>query len=110
MSKHLEQFQAAVEAKIAKVIECNVEELAKIYTRELSGRMKVEDLRTLLSNAFQTKLNRVVHSMRIRRLYKGITYDSLKDEAFIAVARKAFPDVVISEEFDAARERSEPAS
>jgi hypothetical protein len=105
IGEHLGGFKLAVKARIAEVIKRNVEQLADLYASKLSGHMQLEDLRALLNKAFQTKLNHVVASMRIRLLYKGITYESLKDEAFIAVAKKAFPDLLISEEFDAARQR-----
>lgn len=47
----------------------------------------------------------LIVSRIVRLLYKGVTYECLKDSDFIEVAKTAFPDLVLSEEFDAARER-----
>ena len=98
-------FKKSVEQKIEEVIKDNVAELVKIYAPVVAPKMSREKLRDLLTLAFRKKLDKTTGSMRVRLLYKGVTYECLKDKDFIEVAKNAFPDLVLSEEFDAARER-----
>jgi hypothetical protein len=50
-----------------------------------------------------------VREMAVRVVYKDVTYESLSNEAFVATARRAFPDLPqLHDEFDAARSAETP--
>jgi hypothetical protein len=60
-------------------------------------------LRTELSEAFGSAKD-LFDEMKVKTVFKGVTYESLSDPDFIRVAREAIPPLdLLHEEFDAAR-------
>lgn len=63
-----------------------------------------------LRSVFEKKLTRV-QSMHVKCLFKGVTYEMLQDEKFLAMARRKLPGLKeLHREFDAARTAEKEAT
>ena len=119
------KFSERVKASIQDRIEKNIAELVKSLLPALekrppqdwipsSGerpdkkaiRVQLEDeLRTAFGTADQ-----LVREMKVRCIFKGVTYELLNDPDFIDAATRAIPELEqFHQEFEAAKQAREPA-
>lgn len=61
-----------------------------------------EQLRRDLEQAFGSA-DKIVKDMKVKLLFKGVTYDTLTDENFRKLAKEKLPGVIIMNEYDAAQ-------
>ena len=60
-------------------------------------------LRSELTDAFG-RADDVFHDMKVRAIFKGVTYESLSDPEFMRIASKKIPSLdKLHDEFDAAK-------
>ncbi|MBI3896076.1 MAG: hypothetical protein HY313_09110 [Acidobacteria bacterium] len=63
-------------------------------------------LDTELERAFGSA-DDLIEEMKVKLLFKGVTYESLNNSKFIEIATRAFPSLKLHEEYDAARASQE---
>lgn len=114
------QFQKGLKDKLQKAMDCNQERLLQALLpsvqanppaiwRMADGTLLVEKdqvearLDAELARAFGTA-DQLIGKMEVSVVFKGVTYESLKDPAFVTVAKKAFPSLAkLLDEYKAAR-------
>jgi len=114
------QFQKGLKEELQRAMDCNRKRLLQALLpsvqanppaswRMADGTLLVEKdqvearLNEELAQAFGTA-DQLIGKMEVNVVFKGVTYESLKDPAFVAVAKKAFPSLEkLLEEFEAAR-------
>ena len=122
--RRLEQFivcfRQRLENELQSAIESNRDALIKgllpsvlaappdRWLKFLGSPPREADVRNLLtaelSNAFKTA-SEIVGDISLKVVFRGVTFESLNDPAFMRVARKAIPHLeVLHEEYDAARQ------
>lgn len=83
------------------------------YTKYLGLKPKRDDVQRLLDQDIQMAFGApqaLLEEMKVTMTTKDITYDSLNDEAFWAVASKALPHIAaLHEEYEAVRSGSTKA-
>jgi hypothetical protein len=124
--KEVEELRASVTAfkkllteKLEGVIADNATRLADRLLPSVKARMPREWIGSLGANPKEDLLRRFLHEqilcsfgsaedfvkdMAVHLTFKGVTYETLSNEDFQKGASKHFPDVVILDEFDAAKE------
>ena len=83
----------------------------KHFDRELSDDLARRLLNDDLQRAFRSA-EALANDMKVKVVFKGVTYESLQDEEFIKLARTKLPALdVLHSEYEAAKgndERSQP--
>lgn len=112
-------FQGIVDSELTNSIEVSIDEIARAivpgiaaanpskefmtWARFRQGKTVDDYVRWILRDCFQDAA-KDVQRMSVNAIFKAVTYESLKDEKFLAAARKAFPELEdIFVEFEAAR-------
>lgn len=112
-------FQGGVEEELQKNIDVNITALVDglfpavkqnppdQYTKFCGSDIPEEVLRDMLDKDIRHAFgnaNTLVQTMKVSLVFKDLTYESLKDEAFLAIARDAIPGIEsLHDEFEAAK-------
>lgn len=111
-------FREALASKLEKIFSDNAESLTKALLPSVAKSPPAEWLRFLGPTPSRTEIKEALHrtlvesfgppeallsAMKVNVVFKGVTYETLSDKDFIAMASKAFPKVMLHEEFDAAK-------
>ncbi|MSR67186.1 MAG: hypothetical protein EXS24_07435 [Pedosphaera sp.] len=118
----LESFRAMVRQQFRAVAESNKKKLMDLLMKALKANPPEECRRFLgrpdeeeslrkwlggqLYDAFD-KAAKVADDMRVTVRFKGVTYECLTAPDFIKLAKEAFPNLQLHEEYSAAREKSD---
>ena len=82
------------------------------WVKSLGQKPSADQLRCQLDAELATAFgsaNDVTDAMKIRVIFKGVTYESLNDPNFVDIAAKAIPSLrFLHEEYDATKASSEP--
>jgi len=127
LRKLVNLFSNGIRAKLEALIAQNVESLVNdllpaLQSQEMFPRRWIATLglfpspdqcrqqltRDILHHVGNS--NDLVEAMAVTVVFKGITYQTLKQPEFIALASKAFPSLPLSEEYNAARSQEGPPS
>jgi len=116
-------FQSGVKDSLQKCMDANIAALVDglfpavkqnppdQYTKYHGRNIPEEDLKRMLDNDIRRafgEANLLVQDMRISLVFKDLTYESLKDESFLELARKAIPGLdSLHDEFVAAKAHQE---
>lgn len=99
--------QAVVDALLPAVAASPPTRWSKIHGSEISRDLAHQQLSSEIGRAFGTPED-LVDEMKLKLVFKDLTYESLVDPKFVATARKAMPGVeFLHEEYDAAAARTE---
>ncbi len=114
----VKKFQDALKAKLGDIMERNALQLAEAlfpsvaknpperWTRTLGPNPKPDALKAQLLDEVRRafgEVDAVISEMKVNVLFKGVTFETLKDETFVELARERFPSLRIHEEYKAAR-------
>lgn len=114
------RYQEYVTEHITEGIESNLQSLSNVllprveaspperWRKFTGGNRSKTDLQRLLEvdlrKAFDAAKKSVVDEMRVNLVFKGVTYESLHDEAFLKIVQEAIPMLQsVADEFDAAK-------
>ncbi|MHB8108636.1 MAG: hypothetical protein ACYDHW_01230 [Syntrophorhabdaceae bacterium] len=104
LQKHMdENAQALIKALLPAVAQNPPDQYMKIY----GPQIKEEHIRGLMEQDITKAFGKaadLVTSMTIKLIFKDVTYESLNDQNFLVIARKAMPGIEsLHEEFQAAK-------
>jgi len=119
LKEDVKVFQQGVQKELQKGIDENIAALVEglfpavkqnppdEYTKYFGPVIPEDQLRKMLTgditHAFG-QANQLVQEMKVSLIFKDLTYESLKDETFLEIAKEAIPGIEsLHEEYDAAR-------
>ncbi len=108
----LEEFRRACYQRFGQIVRDNKDKLRRTLVpivqktppRDWPGPMTPQEVEKRVGQALDQAFERITmltRGMRVRVLFKGVTYECLNDPAFIRAAQKAFPDLGLHTEHDA---------
>lgn len=118
LRKTVGAFREALAEKLESIFSRNAEELTKALLPSVAKNPPPAWLRFLGPVPNRTEIKDTLHrtlleafgppeallsAMKVNVVFKGVTYETLSDQDFVALAEKAFPKIILHEEFDAAK-------
>ncbi|MDH5668804.1 MAG: hypothetical protein OEY86_12400 [Nitrospira sp.] len=102
MEKNLKSLTKALAPTVAR-------QLPEMFVKYLGPKPKRESVEKLLEQEIRSAFGRpesLLEEMRVTMVFKDITYESLKDEAFLQVASAAMPHIpALHEEYEVVKAR-----
>ncbi|RJP35129.1 MAG: hypothetical protein C4527_01110 [Candidatus Omnitrophota bacterium] len=104
LQKHMDQnAESLVEALLPAVLQRPPDEYKKFFGVDIPKNDIKEFLARDIKDAFG-KSEDLVQNMNVKVIFKNLTYESLKDEKFLEIARESMPNVdIFHDEYDAAK-------
>ncbi|MDF1738642.1 MAG: hypothetical protein P1U86_05745 [Verrucomicrobiales bacterium] len=118
LEQMVESFQTALSAKLEKIFNDNAKRLTKAlfpsvvknpperWIRFLGANPKPPEIKVALFDDLLESFGdpeQLIRAMRVVVKFKGVTYESLKNDDFKGKAAAAFPNLKLHDEFGAAR-------
>lgn len=119
LERYVERFQKLLKKRLQTEIDANRELVVSAllpsvlasppnrWRKFLGSTPNAEETKRILRDELSTAfglVEHVFHDMKVKVLFKGVTYESLSSPDFMLVAQKAIPSLrLLHEEFDAAK-------
>lgn len=119
LERYVHRFQRQLKKKLQRAIEANREVLTSAllpgvaknpparWTKYLGAHPKVQEIASMLRSELEGAFgdsDEVFRNMKVKAIFKGVTYESLSDPEFMRIASQKIPSLDrLHEEFDVAK-------